>query len=366
MNPVRSYISCSIALTLTAALAIPASAGAEGPGHPAVVELKAGGTPPEANTAAAGGTGGKREKAGKTKAQFRGDWGASLSYRKADLVLHDDAKYLSLKADNRGLVPAAHPEAWRLVKDLSDQKGTDCDRPGPAARMGQCDLTKPGGLAGRDLKGASLTKAKLSGDLEGADLTDADLRGASVQGGLTIKPSTRLSHANLSGLYSDGNNKLTAAGADLSGTKLDRANLYGADFKGARLDHASLNNASLTGANLAQAALSEADLNHSDLTFADLSAGSLSGARLREADLTQANLSGADLSSAHLRQANLAGANLAGADLRGADLSSANFAEATGTDSTQVDAHTDFTSATCPDGVTVDGSSVTTCIGHGF
>lgn len=354
-------------MALIFALVVPVTARSDDFPPSKAIELKAGITaakatplPKKQRTETSGNTGKK------VHGQFRGDWGNTLEYARNDLVLFEDAKYVSLKAQNKGLVPASHPEAWKLVKDLADQKGTDCDRPSPAARMGKCDLTKAGGLAGRDLKGADLAKAKLAGDLDGTDLTGANLSGATIQGGLTIKPSTRLTNANLSGLYSDGNNRLTAAGADLSGTRLDRANLYGADFKGARLERANLSGAALTGANLSQAALGGADLNHSDLTFADLSTGSLSGARLREADLTQANLSGADLSSALLQQANLAGANLAGADLRGADLSSANFTEATGTDSAQVDAHTDFTSAICPDGVTVDGSAVTTCIGHGF
>jgi uncharacterized protein YjbI with pentapeptide repeats len=367
VNPVHSFVPDSIVLALICAMATPWSAHAEAPAGVRVVELKAGKARTDATSSVMDGRSKQPGKAaGKIQGVFRGDWGLTLTYRKSDLVIHEDAKYLSLKAHNKGLVPAAHPEAWKLVKDLADQKGTDCDRPSPSARMGKCELTKAGELAGRDLKGADLTKAKLAGDLDGTDLSGANLSGATVQGGLTIKPSTRLTDANLSGLYSDGNNRLTAAGADLSGTRLDRANLYGADFKGARLERANLSGAALTGANLSQAALGGADLNHSDLTFADLSTGSLSGARLREADLTQANLSGADLSSANLQQANLAGANLAGIDLRGADLSSANFTEATGADTAQVDAHTDFTSATCPDGVAVDGSAVTTCIGHGF
>jgi uncharacterized protein YjbI with pentapeptide repeats len=87
---------------------------------------------------------------------------------------------------------------------------------------------------------------------------------------------------------------------------------------------------------------------------------------LGEANLEQADLSHADFSQANVQKANLAGANLTEADFSGADLRGVNLSAAQNTDSAIIDKFTDFMSAVCPDGVTVDGMQVTTCVGHGF
>lgn len=84
---------------------------------------------------------------------------------------------------------------------------------------------------------------------------------------------------------------------DLSGARLDRADLHGVDLAGANLEGASLHAANLAGANLAGA--------------------NLRGANLNRAFLTQANLAGASLSRAMLYGARIDGASLVGATMIG-------------------------------------------------
>ena len=99
---------------------------------------------------------------------------------------------------------------------------------------------------------------------------------------------------------------------NLSGAKLERANLYGANLSVADLSDADLSGANLVGANL---------------SVADLSRAELDSANLSRADLTGANLSGANLVGANLRGANLIGAILSGADLSAAILGETFFTD---------------------------------------
>jgi uncharacterized protein YjbI with pentapeptide repeats len=117
---------------------------------------------------------------------------------------------------------------------------------------------------------------------------------------------------------------------DLSGAKLNSANLSGAYLVSANLSGADLSGAKLSGANLMAANLSGADLSGGNLSGAKLNSANLSGAylmtaNLSSADLGSANLSGAEFLNAHLSGADLGSANLSGAYLLGAKLSGANL-----------------------------------------
>jgi uncharacterized protein YjbI with pentapeptide repeats len=130
-----------------------------------------------------------------------------------------------------------------------------------------------------------------------------------------------------------GLNPLTdLAGANLSGSNLQRAALKGANLHSTNLSEATLNAAELRNADLSHANLSGADLTFADLSRAklygaDLSRASLSNTNLRDADLSNADLTGADL-RALLPRANCRGANLSRADLSSAYLRSANLGHA--------------------------------------
>jgi hypothetical protein len=109
-------------------------------------------------------------------------------------------------------------------------------------------------------------------------------------------------------------------------------NLEGANLTGARLDKADLAGAYLVRVNLTDARLDEADLSgaslhEANLTLAWLHCADLAHARLPHADLTCADLETADLTGAQLRQANLTGAVLDAANLTGAVLDGANFTD---------------------------------------
>ena len=127
--------------------------------------------------------------------------------------------------------------------------------------------------------------------------------------------------------------------ADLTGCRLDSANLgramlVGVNFTAASLEVARLSVADLTHANLSGAELTNAKLDNSEMGHANLSDADLSRATLIGAFMCEANLTGADLRHADLTAADLAGANLTGADLTNAtfgdtDLCGANLTDAT-------------------------------------
>jgi uncharacterized protein YjbI with pentapeptide repeats len=307
-----------------------------------------------------------RSSAGQLPGTFRGDWGETLIYARNDRVNYEDAAYISLENDNQNQPPSTSPAFWRRVKKFKTPDPEACLSPVQGADLTKCDFTEEVSLKDRNLNGAVLSKARLGGELGSADLTGANLSGAVVSGSLVIGPDTRLDHANLSKLQSDGNNPLIAESANLSNTNFSEANLYGAKMAGANLTGADLTGVTLTGAELSETRLEGVGLSKANLTFANLSAGILADATLNEADLTDANLTEADFSRANLQQANLAGTELARADLSGADLRGANLTAAKNTNSAIIDSETDFTDAICPDGVSVDGMQVTTCVGHGF
>ncbi len=321
---------------------------------------------PTASDSESSGVIAQSKKSLKLPGVFRGDWGETPVYVKDDRVNHDGAAYLSLSDDNQNQEPTLNPAYWKLIKPAKDKDPTMCLTPAPGADLGECDFTGDLALKDRDLSGANLSKARLTGDLGFADMSGANLSGAAVLGSLIIGPDTRIDHANLSGLQSDGNNLVIAESADLNNSNLSKAHLYGAKMKGVNLENAILTGATLTGADLTSGQFHEANLSQTDLTYANLTSGRFAHAALNEANLSEANLKGADFAQANLQQANLAGTDLSEVDLSGANLSGANLTGGRGADTVLIDRQTVFTSAICPDGVTVDGTQVTTCVGHGF
>jgi uncharacterized protein YjbI with pentapeptide repeats len=107
---------------------------------------------------------------------------------------------------------------------------------------------------------------------------------------------------------------------DLSGIKLDAANLTKSNFVGA-----DVQSGSFIGANLEDSNLTNSNFNSSNLSNAILRYSSLKNAKFENAILLDALLGGTEMHRASFRKANLAGADLRGARLqetvlRGADL----------------------------------------------
>lgn len=155
-----------------------------------------------------------------------------------------------------------------------------------------------------------LTEAYLSGaNLSGAKLRRSDMWGTSLNSALL--GASDLREANL-------------AGSNLENTILEQADLTGADLRGALMKDADLERASMDSADLRGVNLIGADLQYASLRHARLERSTLIGANLRGA-----NLEGASLERCLLEGANLEGANLTGAKLDGADLGRAFLAGAT-------------------------------------
>jgi len=117
------------------------------------------------------------------------------------------------------------------------------------------------------------------------------------------------------------------SGAKLNSADLSAANLIGADLHMADLHGAALNEADLSGADLHEANLNSANLRWALLGKATLSGADFGGAELSEANLTWANLNGAILCGAYLHGANLTSARLSQANLNGASLSETVFGD---------------------------------------
>lgn len=125
---------------------------------------------------------------------------------------------------------------------------------------------------------------------------------------------------------------------DLSGARLEGADLSNLDFAGAVFDGATLRKANLQNTVVTNARFHNADLNGVSLTFrcegADFTGASLRDSRLtygffRKANFQNADLTGADLGGTQLDFVNLAGANLSGARLSYPRLRQARFDEHT-------------------------------------
>jgi hypothetical protein len=82
--------------------------------------------------------------------------------------------------------------------------------------------------------------------------------------------------------------------ANLSGSDLRRAHLYGANLSGADLSGADLSEAGLSGADLSGADLSGADLSEAPLVSADLTGADLTGCRIYGVSAWNLKLAGAN------------------------------------------------------------------------
>ncbi len=298
--------------------------------------------------------------------EFRGDWGETPSYAKDDRVIYNNVEYQSLENDNQNQPPADSPQYWQALKTLETADDAACQARLPGSDMRRCDFSQGNGLKDKNLRGATLSHARLTGELGNADLSGANLSEAAVIGSLVIGPAARADHANLSKLQSDGNNPLIGQAADFNHSDFSAAGLAGAKLGSANLSAGNFSNADLSGAQLNNSLLTHANLQHSNLSYADLSAAELGQADLSAADLSDANLSDGDFSGANLSQAILAGSDSARSDLRGANLNGAMLQAAKNTDSALIDSSTDFSNAVCPDGAKVDGMRIGSCFGHGF
>jgi len=106
--------------------------------------------------------------------------------------------------------------------------------------------------------------------------------------------------------------------ADLSNTDLTKALLSDVLLNDANLDNAKLSGAMLLKVNMSGASLENTNLSHGFLQNANLGGADLNGANLARANLIGANLSGVNVEFTII--VNLRGANLAGAILSGAHL----------------------------------------------
>jgi uncharacterized protein YjbI with pentapeptide repeats len=113
-------------------------------------------------------------------------------------------------------------------------------------------------FAGAKLNHARIMARMSGADLRGADLSDAYLGPDEPRGSMTITPRTDLLAANLS------DSKLCRA--NLVAVILSFANLRNADLSDADLSNADLSKADLTGANLQGANLTGTDLDGTILT----------------------------------------------------------------------------------------------------
>ncbi len=320
---------------------------------------------------------------------FLGDWEQSHSYRKGDVVSHDNALYQSLKNKNKNSVPGNVPTNWRKILgggSGGSDRTPECDNPGMAANLIGCQFQDETKLRSKDLRGAQLIKAGLSGDLGTINLEGANLSGANfgisddgeppvgasltLQGGTEGGTLANLRGANLSNTITANGFPIQASFVEFTGANLAGIMWQGANLEGAWMTHATMTHAQLLDCNCALATLAYADLRSAVLWNAKMSGTNLYAANLTRAQLSGANVSNADFSYANMAHASLTvdanPSNLAGANFTGADLTGVNFTDATGGDSVIYDSSTRFDATICPDGSKVNGTSIPNCQGHGF
>jgi uncharacterized protein YjbI with pentapeptide repeats len=186
---------------------------------------------------------------------------------------------------------------------------------------------------------ARMRKATVA-SCKGCSFRDADLRGAAVSySPRCIFDNARITREDWSSFSGDMMD-CSVKNADLTGTRLNPADVSRSDFTGAKL---SVETASYTvardaifrNADLSDAEMDESKFDRADFTEADLSRAhleksvftkaTLARAKLVGADLRKAKFTSADLSGADLRDANLSGADLTGATIDGADFQGANL-----------------------------------------
>ena len=198
------------------------------------------------------------------------------------------------------------------------------------ANLGAANLSDAN-LSGANLTKASLHRATLENtDLSKADLSNAYLRDAEIadinlQG--AVMKGVNLSRTNLASVNFQG---ADLTGANLSGANLVLVRTPGLNY---RSDITSAFSAffvfgvssSGNACDRTSYAFTSAEKQGIRLTFADLSGAKLQGANLSQALLAYSNLSGADLRGADLKGAVLVCSNLDKAVLDGADLKNARL-----------------------------------------
>jgi uncharacterized protein YjbI with pentapeptide repeats len=196
-------------------------------------------------------------------------------------------------------------------------------------------------LAGRSLSGGG-----------GADDHGRTCPGATDMAGRTVAgvdlsqqqvPCLNLERATLSGTVQEAN--------------LSRANLHRANLRSLWLDHVDLSDADLTdavgeSANLTGVKLERADLRRANLKSSRLENVGLQRARLGAANLRSVAFARSDLGGADARDADLTGASLFDSNLRGARLDKAKLS------------NTIWSNVVCPDGTKSAGTERESCDRH--
>lgn len=325
---------------------------------------------------------------------FLGDWDQAYRYKKGDVVSYNNTLYQSLAGKNQA-TPGIGDTHWRKILGGnsggtgSSDNTPDCAHPGAGANLVGCDFQNPETLRNKDLRGSQLVNARLSGDVGLINLQGANLTGATLGVSDDGDPPTGSSLTLQGSIYGSGGPRAILHGTNLSGTITPNgfpiqastyvdfryANLTAIDWNRANLEATDMQYATLTNASILNCNCLGVNMFNADLRSARLGDAKLEGAIFSEADLTRAQLWGANLTNADLTNANMtyanlsngdASTNLAGANFSGADLTGTDFTGATGGDTAIYTSSTHFDATICPDGVKVNGTSVTNCQGHGF
>ncbi len=169
-------------------------------------------------------------------------------------------------------------------------------------------------LKQEDLRGTDLAQLNLKGiDLQQADLSNTNLRGTIINEYTKMNPKWLLVWQIVNqGLKGHNLSKI-----DLSGAKLQGANIAEVNFSEGIFSGVNFNQANLTKVNLSQAHLSEVNFRETKLVDLDLS-----NAYLQEVDFHRANLSGVNFKETIFNQVNFSEAVLHNADMSYLDLSS--------------------------------------------
>ena len=147
-----------------------------------------------------------------------------------------------------------------------------------------------------NFSGASLVRADMRGDclrgaiMTSADLTDADLREGSFA---SYDPEKGLSFASDNAAWKAGTGGVDLRGATLSSAKLSGAIAINSNFEDANLSKATFVRGDLSGANLAGANLAGADLSSCELKNVNLRGAVLAGAMMDFSNLENVDMTGA-------------------------------------------------------------------------
>jgi uncharacterized protein YjbI with pentapeptide repeats len=191
-------------------------------------------------------------------------------------------------------------------------------------------------LSGSSLDFVDLTASDLSGaDLRGSNLNRtslkcADLQFANFQGARGLERIARSGARNLL-LAHYSSNELEALELNCNHSEFLEAKRFpyerrGLDFTNANLGGFDLSNSVLTDCTFEGANLSATKLIKADLRWSTFERANLTGADLCRASLVYCNLRNASMRSAIMRGADIRIADFEGADLHGADLRSVIFA----------------------------------------